>query len=463
MLRNDAGPAAPEGNHRHGGRQRDSYAGRIPILPRQDIHQPRGQRRVLQTQIFPADFHASLHDGQVAVFPGEAFVLHRQLYLLRRRDHHLQHSLVEFLIAAHGKGRCFAVRPDMRNPISRIYAEGDALLPAGGIAKLVKGPAFDSACGGIRKYLCRAAGADDSLRVRKLVKFCRRLIRIAPVHQRLGCIRRHGADQQKQSHSRAVDPPGAPEQRAEKPSPILPDAEPGERPHPGQGRKPGQAHIGHRPENAEIGKVVGQGPHAGIEPAKLPVVRPHGQAQSRKDGKEHQGKIQTPGKLVRGSGRQNPQGKGKTHKEQIGQDIIRTVKDGSDQSPADWQPEQHGKAQREQRSGQQGQQTDQRHDKGRDRRVRQRLHPAARSPVQLKDRQKPEQNAARRAPGDDRIGKIHGKHGFGGGRLIENQPQSRREGRQPGEQPGKPALQEPPKLQGKQREHFHRTTSLEMR
>ena len=46
----------------------------------------------------------------------------------------------------------------------------------------------------------------------------------------------------------------------------------------------------------------------------------------RKDSKEHQGKIQAPGKLVRGSGRQNPQGKGKTQKEQPGQDIIRTVK-----------------------------------------------------------------------------------------------------------------------------------------
>ena len=91
--------------------------------------------------------------------------------------------------------------------------------------------------------------------------------RVALVDEGLGGIGGAGTGQQCQGDHRAVEPPDAPGQGAEHALPILPDAEIGDCPDPGQCKEPGETHPGHRPEHTEVGEIIGQSPHAGVEPA----------------------------------------------------------------------------------------------------------------------------------------------------------------------------------------------------
>lgn len=157
-----------------------------------------------------------------------------------------------------------------------------------------------------------------------------------------------------------VGPPHAPGQGAGQPLPVLPDAEIRHRPDPRQGRQPGEPHPGYGPKDAEIGEIVRQRPHAGVQPAELPVVRPDSQAQRRKGGKEHQGQVRPPGILIGGRGSQNRQRERQSHEQQVRQDIVAPVKDGADQPTADGKPHQHGEDQRQSGCRQQGRQAYQR-------------------------------------------------------------------------------------------------------
>ena len=122
----------------------------------------------------------------------------------------------------------------------------------------------------------------------------------------------------------------------------------GQSPDTGQCRQPGQTHVSYGAEYPEIGKIIGQCPYAGIQPAELPVVRPDGQAQSSEGGEEDEGKIRTPGEMVCRSCCENGQREGQPHKEQICQDVIGGVKDGTCLYPRDGEPDEHGESQRNQ-------------------------------------------------------------------------------------------------------------------
>ena len=74
------------------------------------------------------------------------------------------------------------------------------------------------------------------------------------------------------------------------------------------------------------------------------------------------------------------------------------------------------------------------------------------------------QNAALyNTTGNRRIGKIHRKHGFGSGALIERQSSHRRDSGQKKNQPRQAALQQPSQFKRKIPERFHWRTSLEIK
>ena len=256
---------------------------------------------------------------------------------------------------------------------------------------------------------------------------------------------------------------GPPGQGAQKPLSVPADAQVGHGPHPRQNPQPGEAHIGHRPEQPEVGEVVGHGPYAGVEPAQLPLVRPHGEAQTGEGGEQHQGQVRPPGDLIGGGGGQNGQGQGQPQKQEVGEHIVRPGKDGADEPQTDGEPHRHGEGGSQHRPGQQGQQAHPRHGVGRDRRVHEHVHPAAAGAVQLEDGEQGEQNAAPHAARQGRVGQIQGEHGVGVGGLVEDETRRGRDRRQQDHEPGQAAAQQPPQLQGKQPDRFHWTASREMR
>ena len=179
------------------------------------------------------------------------------------------------------------------------------------------------------------------------------------VDKGLGDIGGAGTGQQSQGDHRAVESPDAPGQGAEHALPILPDAEIGDCPDPGQCKEPGEAHPGHRPEHTEVGEIIGQGPHTGVQPAQLPFPRPHRQAQGTEGDQQDDGQIRPAGELVGGGRSQDAQGQRQPHEQQIGQHIVCAGEHGADQPHADGQPDQHREAHRQHRGHQQGQQAGQ--------------------------------------------------------------------------------------------------------
>ena len=446
-------------DHRHPLRQSDLDSSGIEVFIGQHVENPRRKRRILQTEVFVADLRAALHGAHVDVLLRKASVRQRQLDLLLRRDLHLQQRLVVFLIVADGEGRLLPVCPHIGNFVAGIDAEGHRLRLAGAVFQLVGRLALHRAGAGIGENLRRPAGAEHLFEVGNLQKGHHRLVRVAVVDQRLGRIGRQRTAQQQRRRQRAVKPARAVPQRAEHPLSILPDAQVGHRPHPGQGQQPAQPHIGHRAEDAEVGKVVGQRPDAGVEPAELPVIRPDRQAQGCKPGQQHQRQVQPPGELVGRACGQNPKRQRKAGQQQVAEQVVRRVKDLPDHPPADGEPDRHHQQQRQHRRCYQRRQPHQRHRQRRDRRVGQRLHPAAGGAVQLKDGEDTKQNASHRAARDGGIGQVLGQHGAGGRRTVQRQPHHWGEHRQQDNQPGQTALQQPFQLQPKQPHRPHCTAS----
>ena len=113
------------------------------------------------------------------------------------------------------------------------------------------------------------------------------MVWVPVVHHGLEPVRGPGAKQQKEGKGRAADPADVKGKGGEAAFLVPADAAAGKRPGSGQGSQPGKPHVSHRAEDPEIGKIIRQGPDAGIEPAKLPAVRPDGQAQ---EGKGQEGR-----------------------------------------------------------------------------------------------------------------------------------------------------------------------------
>ena len=265
VLRDDLRLAGAEGDRQHIFRQGDLNFSGIAGLSGHDIHHTGRESRVFQAEVFVAQLLAALHGGHTLL--GKAAVLHGQLHFFLCGNGDFQQGLVVLLVIAHRKGYVRAVGFHVGDGVARVDAKGDALLLAGGVLELVGGPARHRTGISVREHLGGAADKGDALGVGDLIEGHDRQVRVAVVDEGLGGIRSAGTGQQGQGNDRAVDPPDAPGQGAEDTLPILPDAEIGDCPHPGQGRQPGQAHPGHRPEHPEVGEIIGQGPHAGIEPA----------------------------------------------------------------------------------------------------------------------------------------------------------------------------------------------------
>ena len=172
-----------------------------------------------------------------------------------------------------------------------------------------------------------AVRAGDALGILQFRKGHGRKIRIAVIHKGLESVGRDGRGEQSQNQNGTADSADAPGKRAERSFPILADVQAGEPPETGQSPQPGKPHVGCGAEDPKIGKIIGQGPHAGIEPAKLPFIGPQRKAQTAKGGKEHQGQIHPVGELVKGGGCQEGQGKGQAHKNQVGQTVVCKIKD----------------------------------------------------------------------------------------------------------------------------------------
>ena len=438
VLRDDLRLAGAEGDRQHILRQGDLNFSGIAGIPGHDIHHTGREGRILQAEVFVAQLLAALHGGHTLL--GEAAVLHGQLHVLLCGNGDFQQGLVILLVGAYRKGNVRAVGLDIGNGVARVDAEGNALLLAGGVLELVGGPARHGAGIGVRKHLSGAADKSDALGIGDLIEGHHRQIRVAVVDEGLGGIGGAGTGQQRQGDGRAVDPPHAPGQGAENTLSILPDAEIGDCPNPGQCKEPGEAHPGHRPEHTEVGEVIGQSPHAGIEPAQLPVCRPHCQAQGAEGDEQDDGEIRPAGELVGCGRRQDAQGQRQPHEQQIGQHIVCAGEHGADQPCADREPDQHGEACGQHRRGQQGQQARQGRGQGRHYRVGEDVHPAAAGPVQLKDGQQAEEDGPGHTPCNSGIGQIHGEHGGGCGGLVKHQPQHRGEDRQQKDQPGQAAL-----------------------
>ena len=190
-------------------------------------------------------------------------------------------------------------------------------------------------------------------------------------------------------------------------------------------------------------KIIGQCPYAGIQPAELPVVRPDGQAQSSEGGEEDEGKIRTPGEMVCRSCRENGQREGQPHTEQICQDVIGGVKDGTCLYPRDGEPDEHGESQRNQGGCQKRRKADDCHAAGSDDRICQNICPGIVCPAQLQNGQYPEQNTRCSAAGQSRIGQIEGQHSVRGGRMVKGKSCERRKHCQQDDQPGGAAAQQP--------------------
>ena len=319
--------------------------------------------------------------------------------------------------------------------------------------------AGDSTRGDIRKYLYMDPGTDHILRIRDVIKGHHGLIWIAVVDQGLGGVGCARAGQQKQRDHRAIGPPRVPKERAERPFPVSPNAEIGHRPNPGQRRQPGQTHIGHRAKDPEVGKIVRQCPHTGIEPAKLPVIFPNRQAERRKGGKQDQSQVSPAGKLIGGSGCQDRQRQRQTHEKPVGQSIIDAVQNRANHPLADWKPNQCREAPCQHRSGQQRQQMHARHGQRGNCGIQQRIRTAAADTVQLKYGQNTKQDAAHDATGYGGIGQILGQHCGRRRRLVEHQAGHRRQDGRQDNEPGQTALQQPHKLQRKKPQGFHGVTS----
>ena len=252
MLSNHLCFTGAERDRSHGRRQRNFNGGRVSIFTRQDIHQTRGKRRILQAQVFRADLFAALHRGHIAALLRETTVIHDQFHLFISRKGHFQHSFVVLLVLAHREGDRCAVRLHMGDGIAGIDAEGDILLLTRGVLELIGCRAGKGSGGSIGEHPGAAPGAHHIFRVGHLIERHRRFVRIAMVNQRLCGVGGAGTSEQEQGNDRAADPPRAPGQGTKDPLPILPDAEIGNCPDPGQRRQPSQAHPGHRAEDAEV-------------------------------------------------------------------------------------------------------------------------------------------------------------------------------------------------------------------
>ena len=141
----------------------------------------------------------------------------------------------------------------------------------------------------------------------------------------------------------------------------------------------------------------------GLSQHSCQSCRPHRQAQGAEGDEQHDGQIRPAGELVGGGRRQDAQGQGQPHEQQIGQHIVGAGEDGADEPRADGEPDQHGdghavsaaavsRASRRVRAVVRG-------DTTASVRMSTRLR---RGPVQFKDGQQAEEDGAGHAPCDSR-------------------------------------------------------------
>ena len=334
------GLAGAEGDHSHVAWQGDFHGSGIPLLTlRGYVQQPGNQGAVFQAEVLAADFQPSLHGGHGTALLRKPAVFHLQFDLRIRREGHFRHSLVVLLVVPWRKGDGRPIGQDGGDGVSGIDCQGRGLGAAGPVLELVDGFPGHRTGMGVRKYLGAAPGTGDAFQHGQGVKGHNRQIRVAVIHQRLGGPGGNGAGEKTEGKERSQRPSDAAEKGGQGPFPPLPDKKPGNHPHSPQGSQPGQAHIGHGAEDAEVGKIIGQSPHAGVQPAKLPVSGPDCQAQPGKGGDESQGQIGPPGKMVGGGGGQDGQRQGQAHEKPISENVVAGVKDGADEPSAGGEPE----------------------------------------------------------------------------------------------------------------------------
>ena len=168
MLRDDLRLAGAEGDRQHIFRQGDLNFSGIAGIPGHDIHHTGREGRVLQAEVFVAQLLAALHGGHALL--GEAAVLHGQLHVFLCGNGDFQQSFVVFLVVAHREGHIRTVGLHIGDGVSRVDAEGDALLLAGGVLELVGGPARHRTGIGARKHLGGAADKGDAFGIRDLIE-----------------------------------------------------------------------------------------------------------------------------------------------------------------------------------------------------------------------------------------------------------------------------------------------------
>ena len=168
VLCDDLRLAGAEGDRQHIFRQGDLNFSGIAGIPGHDIHHTGREGRILQAEVFVAQLLAALHGGHTLL--GEAAVLHGQLHFFLCGNGDFQQGLVVLLVVAHREGNVSAVGFHIGDGITRVDAEGNALLLAGGVPELVGGPARHSAGIGVRKHLSGAVDKSDALGIGDLIE-----------------------------------------------------------------------------------------------------------------------------------------------------------------------------------------------------------------------------------------------------------------------------------------------------
>ena len=265
-----------EGHKRHVARKSDVHGGGQHFFPVGHTLKRGRNRLVFKAHILAAYLLIALRAAHDVPFLQKAAVFQRQFHVLLRGHRHLQQRHILFFIAADLEGHVFSIYLCRQHFTSGVDGEWNDLLCAGGVLQLIGRPPPYLSRPGIRTDICIALRACHAFHHIQIVKGHFRQIGVAVVYKGLRHIAPHAAGQKHKRQCRPVQAARVMRKRAQRPIAVAADAQIREPPCAGQAQKPCHAHICHRTENAEIGKIVRQRPGTWVQPAKLPFIGPYG-------------------------------------------------------------------------------------------------------------------------------------------------------------------------------------------